>query len=83
MGLFYLFLFLVVVMFFLINIFVVILVDVYEEVRGGKGDDFFDVEVGNFMCNILRDRGKEFFVYICLIMKLLCKYFLKKCFIKS
>lgn len=83
MGSLYLFLFLVVVMFFLINIFVAILVDAYEEVRGGKGDDFFDVEVGNFMCNTLRDRGKELPAHIRSTMKSLCKHLSKKCFIKS
>ena len=53
-GSLYLFLFLVTIIFFLINIFIAVLVDAYGEVREEQGEDFFDTELGTFMYNVLR-----------------------------
>ena len=72
-----LFLYLVVILFVLINTFVAVLVDSYAEIKEKQGDcGFVDAELGTFMFDVFLKKVKELPVIISLLEK---SYFLRKC----
>ena len=61
LGPLFLFLFLVFILFVLINVFVAVLVDCYAEIREKQGDGgFVDAELGTFMYSFFLKKIKEF-----------------------
>ena len=61
LGPLFLFFFLVVILFLLINVFVAVLVDAYAEIREEQeAGGFVDAELGTFMCNVFLKKIKEF-----------------------
>ena len=61
LGPLFLFLFLVFILFVLINVFVAVLVDCYAEIREEQGDGgFVDAELGTFMYSFFLKKIKEF-----------------------
>ena len=59
LGSLYLFLFLNMIIFVLINVFVAVVVDAYGEVREEQGDNFLDAELGTFMYNVVKKAIRE------------------------
>ena len=61
LGPLFLFFFLIVILFVLINVFVAVLVDAYSEIREEQeAGGFVDAELGTFMCNVFLKKIKEF-----------------------
>lgn len=59
LGSLFLFFYLCVMIFIMINVFVGIFVDAYGEVRENQGEEFYDAELGNFMYNVCTKRIQE------------------------
>ena len=76
LGPLFLFLYLVVILFVLINIFVAVLVDSYAEIREEQGDcGFVDAELGTFLFDVFLKKVKELPGISSLLEK---TYFLRK-----
>ena len=59
LGSLFLFFYLCVMLFIMVNVFVAIFVDAYGEVREDQAEEFSDAELGTFMYNVLIKKIKE------------------------
>ena len=72
-GSLHLLLYLVIMIFILVNLFIAILVDSYGEVGEERGDSFRDAELGKFMSSVVRKAARELPRKIMLALKLALK----------